>query len=131
MCQCDDYDSPSVYNESNPVAKKEHKCSECRRSIEIGERYCRVEGCWDGDWHTFKTCRHCVAMADVMRSISECFCPSMGNMLVDFFDDDRDGHGSLPARLYHSARRKWRHRRGARKGQLMPVPVVPESCLKD
>lgn len=126
MCNCDDYDPPSVYNESEPKAKKEHRCSECRRTIEVGEQYLRIEGCWDGVWSTSKVCRHCSAMADVMRSISECFCPSMGNMLCEFFDEDRDGHGTLPARLYHSARRKWRYKRGPRKGQLMPEPLVTE-----
>ena len=52
-------DTPSVYRETTPKAAKEHKCCECRRAIKPGETYQRIEGCWDGDWITFKTCHPC------------------------------------------------------------------------
>ena len=48
------------YNKTNPKARKAHKCSECRRLIEIGQTYERAVMKWEGDLETFKTCSDCV-----------------------------------------------------------------------
>ncbi len=41
------------------VARKVHRCDECCRSINPGERYEYVFGVWDGDQSTYKTCADC------------------------------------------------------------------------
>ena len=51
--------SPSVYVKSNVVARKPHKCSECRLPIHPGEEYERVWGVWDESMEVFKTCAFC------------------------------------------------------------------------
>jgi hypothetical protein len=52
-------DMPAVYNETFPKARKQHKCCECHRDIQPGEKYQRSEGLWEGEWMTFKTCMLC------------------------------------------------------------------------
>jgi hypothetical protein len=42
-----------------PKANKDHRCCECSGEIKRGEKYQKVKGCWDGKWHTFKTCEDC------------------------------------------------------------------------
>lgn len=54
-----DEELPSVFEEKRPTAKKEHKCCECGKIIKIGEKYHRVNGCWDGKWHHYNTCIDC------------------------------------------------------------------------
>jgi len=40
-------------------ARKEHKCSECRRTIRKGEFYRRIRFCSDGHWEGGKRCPQC------------------------------------------------------------------------
>lgn len=57
------YDTPQVCIETNPKARKEHRCCECRGVIQIGERYEYCTGIWD-EPDTFKTCHDCVELRD-------------------------------------------------------------------
>jgi len=77
---------PEFIKETTPVARKEHICSECRKKIQIKEKYERAEGVWDGDFRTYKTCLDC-------RSVrSEFFCngwtyEQIWNDLHEFISD--------------------------------------------
>jgi hypothetical protein len=44
-------------------ARRTHKCSECRREIQIGERYQKISAVWDGEFSVTKTCSHCESAA--------------------------------------------------------------------
>lgn len=60
MCMFDGCDEVvTVLHERYPKARKEHRCSECRRAIEIGEVYMVERYVSDGNAFTHKTCRHC------------------------------------------------------------------------
>ena len=60
-CVCVDIDiSPEIYNSETRTARKEHMCCECGDFIQKGQKYEYVNGKWDGDWSTFKTCITCV-----------------------------------------------------------------------
>jgi len=61
-------DGPEFSNIRYRKARKEHKCCECEKVIEKGERYEIIAGKWDGDVSTFKTCLDCAAIRD------ELFC---------------------------------------------------------
>ena len=64
---------PDLHRELWPKARKRHKCCECRKTIQPGEKYQLIEGLWDGDcWDRFKTCAECAEMRDnAWRHVSE------------------------------------------------------------
>lgn len=62
----DGYD-PSVFDETTPIAKNEHVCSECGETIVKGAKYKRVFGVWDGDAKSFKICDPCDALRERIR----------------------------------------------------------------
>ncbi|UCE99958.1 MAG: hypothetical protein JSV82_02515 [Planctomycetota bacterium] len=68
-CSCDvgfdDYgDYPEFYNESTPIARKEHKCFECGRMITKGEKYHCASGKWNIKIETYKTCGDCLSIRE-------------------------------------------------------------------
>jgi len=63
-CSIQDYEGPSIYNESFPKSRKEHKCCECGEVIPVGVKYHKVEGLWDGSFSTYKTCMFCYEMRE-------------------------------------------------------------------
>lgn len=53
-------------------AKKDHKCKECRRTIEVGEKYFyeTYVGPYRGDpFRAHKTCRHCYPLRDLAMNL--------------------------------------------------------------
>jgi|WetSurMetagenome_2_1015567.scaffolds.fasta_scaffold748994_2 hypothetical protein len=57
-----------VFCEDTPVARKVHRCFECRGQIEIGEKYFCFHGvCGDGPWR-YRICRDC---EELRREIQE------------------------------------------------------------
>lgn len=73
-CECSDFERPEFVTESKPVARKEHRCCECRNTIRPGERYERHSGKWDGEMSTFCWCHRCSGLAAYIRAHVPCFC---------------------------------------------------------
>lgn len=48
-----------VYEERFRTARKEHRCSACKRAILPGHRYCTVFALYDGNTTTYKRCGSC------------------------------------------------------------------------
>lgn len=67
----DDYEHPDFCTTTNPVAKKQHYCSECQHPIYPGENYERVSGKWDGEVITFKICTFCQDLKNYTSEITE------------------------------------------------------------
>lgn len=42
----------------------QRQCCECNLTIERGERYQRLSGCYDNEWHNYSTCRDCANTRD-------------------------------------------------------------------
>lgn len=57
MC---DFEAPAAYVETMRRARKVHRCCECARSIQPGDRYQVASGVWDGRGASFKTCARCL-----------------------------------------------------------------------
>ena len=72
MCSCD-ATQPKFFMETFHKAQVKHKCCECNCTIEIGERYHKATGKWDGDIETFKTCSDCLAIHDELSNYP-CYC---------------------------------------------------------
>jgi hypothetical protein len=78
-----DYEHASFYEQETRMARKPHKCCECREEIPRGTSYEHVVGKWDGDFSTYKTCASCVA-------IRTAFTCGEGWMFKSLWDDMRE-----------------------------------------
>lgn len=57
------HETPEFYCEKTPVARKQHKCSECGKLIEPGTRYYAYTGKWNSEIYTHKLCPVCEEIA--------------------------------------------------------------------
>ncbi len=84
-CYCDDGEAPAVYEQSDHIARVQHKCTECNGTIFPHEPYERVSALYptvDG-WETFKTCIRCLALREFVAANVKCFCWLHHNMIED------------------------------------------------
>lgn len=72
-CYCDP-DTPEFYRTKRPKAVRIHRCCECGRIIEKGERYEYAAGKWGGAVNSYKTCAYCLAVIDMLNARLRCFC---------------------------------------------------------
>jgi hypothetical protein len=69
---------PRISEDLYPKANKEHKCCECDRIINVGEKYHLCKGNWEGKWLKFKTCYECNELRHELQYDNE-FAP-FGNL---------------------------------------------------
>ena len=63
MCGIGVSETPTLFTETHPKARKEHTCCECGGTIKKGDTYQKCSGLWD-DFQTFKTCSFCADVRD-------------------------------------------------------------------
>lgn len=96
MCSCDIFDGwPAVYDLTIRKARKTHRCYECNRSIEPGERYEDVKSLFDGIWDRFRTHLSCAGIrrdfcCNVHGSVGETFHETYGFSPWEHVEDDDD-----------------------------------------
>lgn len=125
MCMIEDSDGTvTSLHDCNHTARKEHKCTECCRTIERGEVYKNERYVWDGSAHTQKTCAHC----QVVRAWLTATCGGWvyGGLREDIAEHFHEGCGIESGRLTIGMMRKW-HRRD---GRLMPIPTLKTGLAK-
>lgn len=100
-------------NSAVPVARKEHVCDECRRTIKRGRQYRRSVGIAEGDFSVGKHCLRCAALIALAYdqgpySFGECFFP--GEIRTTIRDYVDMGWRALRAKLRERARQRkdWR-----------------------
>lgn len=101
----------TFYSDSWPTARKEHRCSDCRRTIHPGEKYRRGAG-MDGEqaW-TWKDCEHCYWLLQII--------PWDDEYHPETFDEwEPDSVSEL--RLKALWLKKWTRA----DGSLYPVPTI-------
>jgi len=101
-------------------ARKAHRCGECGRPIEPGERYHYATGLMYSDWVTMKQCGQCSAAARWLFRVCGGFL--YGAVLADLEEhwEEDDLYRSLSfGRLLISERKHWLHH-----GRLIPVEQV-------
>ena len=121
MCMIDGADSLSVMvNRRHRVARTEHLCGECRRTILPGETYLREVVADDGHASTNKTCGHCEVVTEWL--IRECGGYFYGGAREDMADHAYTGYyGFGVTRLAAGMRAKWTRK----DGRMWPVPPAP------
>ena len=100
---------------SHPTARKEHKCSDCGRTIRPGETYRRGVGFEAGEVYSqWKDCRHCdfVLQAYDIAWDGEYSPDSFHEWAGDGFQDLAE------ARLQAGFRKRWT----TAQGNLWPIP---------
>jgi hypothetical protein len=49
---------------TTPLAAKPHACEVCGKMIEVGERYSRIKGNWEGEWQNWAAHTICLEIYD-------------------------------------------------------------------
>jgi hypothetical protein len=80
---------PTVYIYDTPIARKEHKCCECRGIINKGEKYNKHHGIWDGEGSTFKVCSDCEELrAQMNHGLPSDECVYFGGVVEHAFESN-------------------------------------------
>ena len=111
-CYCD-FEPAKVYQADVHVARKQHKCDECHRTISSGERYERVFGIWD-EPRTYKTCARCLALREFVTAHVPCTCWTHGNMIDDCMEEAYEYAHEAPGLMFGAYRLKVLIRRSAK-----------------
>lgn len=126
MCMIDDAYWCDFEVTEYPRARKEHRCGECDRTIQRGERYRRTVQKFEGDVSAWKMCAHCEAAASYL--VEHCNGYLVGGVREDLEEhwnarvpDDRLFLG----RAIVGMRRRWRRR----DGSLMSPPRALAAAL--
>ena len=120
MCRIDYAEGrAAVLHKRLQTARKEHRCSECRRAISPGENYTVERTVFEGSASTHKTCEHCMVARDWLWK--ECGGFIYGECAEDMMEHAAEGYGFRVAAIAVGMDRQWRRKNGA----LMPVPKMP------
>lgn len=122
MCAIDDCDERvEVLREKDRAARKEHRCSECRRTIAPGETYHYEFGKLEGEAVTYRTCAHCMVARKWLHK--NCGGWIYNGVIQEILDHSVEYPALAdPLKLIVTgAQQKWQSIGGA----LMPVPDMP------
>ncbi len=103
----------TVYFDTEPTARKSHRCGLCGRTILPGEQYRRGVAL-DGTAWTFKECAHCRAVMDLADPLDGEY---------EYYDDvlyEWEPRTVQEARWRAQHRRKW----ARRDGSLYALPTA-------
>ena len=121
MCRVDYGDRSLMLGDESPVARKAHRCGECRREILPGETYRRMRLISDGSASTEKFCMHCNVAAEWL--VGECSGYIFTKVLDDLEEHQHESGGAYPELqpLIDGMRAKWR----GPDGVLVAIPAMP------
>lgn len=111
--------SMTMIANEHPVARKEHECSLCHRTIQPGERYNRQRSVGDDGPYVFKDCAHCEAMVKILNDDEGDWYDTWEGFTA-WDVAELEPTSIRTARLKVMYHRRWRRRDGA----LYPVPDV-------
>lgn len=126
MCMIGTVDSSNGWVRGGPVmrtARKTHRCDECSRDINPGERYECASGLMDTEGnvysYTCKTCAHCLAARTWLYMVCRgALYEGVLEDLIEHWDEGPPYRTMTLGRLIVGMRRHWR----TRCGNQMPVP---------
>ena len=111
-CSCvyiGDFDSPSSYEECMLTAIVTHECIECGKVIEVGDRYERVDGTWNGYSKNpysavYRTCSTCLDIRRAFFCDGWLFCGMFEALHEHLFETSGEVHEDCIADLTPMAR---------------------------
>ena len=119
MCLMDDADGcvDTIESGNYYTARKAHKCAECYRQIDAGERYHREVYVFEHRFTVHKTCAHCMVVREWLWG--ECGGWIYGAVEEDAREHcDGQGYGMDLYRAVVGMRHSWRRKNGT----LLPIP---------
>lgn len=127
---CVDYYPPDVSREVSRTARKEHRCGECRRTIDPGERYVVQTSLYEGSWWEGKVCAQCRAATEWLIIICRGYlCEDVLDELSDHLYEPPPISSVALGRLVVRMRHQWRRRDGrwsdAEIAELVDRAVTP------
>ena len=105
FCECDIDGYWSFYSSQRRKAKREHRCDECRATIQPGEIYEYAAGKQEGEMWSSKTCAACLELIDFIRAHVPCYCRIYGDLFGDRLRDIVDQAGQTPGFAFGILRR--------------------------
>lgn len=121
-CECDfDYTLNVLDERIVKAARKDHKCSECRRTIKAGESYEFIFGIGEGEGQTFKTCTHCIALREWVKAHVPCFCWAFTQMREYALETAQAAAHEAPGLLFGAYRREVAIRRARAASNGVPA----------
>ena len=124
MCMIDDADGAvtTISGLLQRVARVTHKCKECCRIIDKGEKYFVESYVFEGEFTTHKTCAHCKVARDWLQD--ECGGWLYGGVAEDIREHVFSKMYSMSlTRVAVGMQWQWR----TPKGRLMLVPRMPKT----
>ncbi len=88
-CLCD-YEPLQLAETHTRTARKSHRCGECNRTIQTGDRYEITTGLFEGEFEAYKTCRKCLDLRNFMQAHVPCFTQVFGVLHEDAMQTARD-----------------------------------------
>ena len=122
MCRIDGAEQCLVWDETSPRARSPTQCTECRRPIEKGDPYRRVDYLFEGRWGTEKFCAHCTIAAEWLRA--ECGGYVAGGVREEIAEHAQEYRDQMLWRLVVGMNRKWKR---FADSSLMPIPQMPDT----
>lgn len=113
----------TFFTDAHPVARVEHRCDDCGRTIRPGETYRRAAGMDGSTAWTWKECAHCEVLVSWLYRIDEVW--GEGHNEETFIEWE-------PATLNElRLKANWGRRWTRRDGSLVPVPTKVMSKTAD
>lgn len=108
---------PEFYSESYQVAKKMHRCAECRTAINPGERYIACRGKWDGEFQVFKQHEVCLEACLAAREYMSDECVPFGGLMEWYREDPQSKKHWTPRLRKAMAGVLWKRRSNPTYGE--------------
>lgn len=120
-------DAPRWFRVEEPVARKEHACCECAAKILAGEKYVRVNACWDGGPETMKQHLLCATACRLVRDegFNDDECLDFGYLREWWREEVRYRRGVYPEGELPARRKLWRMILGIERRQNKGISIRP------